>query len=416
MNKFIATSLVLVLCLLAPVSAEARRKNKTRRRTGPPPTHPMVLWARTLNESTDRAQRRVAAYKLSQYSVNIVSQQVVDAVIKCSEDPDVEIKILCTKALAHSGSNASQDAIRKVLLDRYKKDPVLKDTVVRAFIARKDNSSAVQDVFVEELKKEPSLDHKLILLTYFEQFGVGNSGLMDKLVEQFQKDENIRLRRAIAKVLAARAQGQDSVVGLFAQCSESKDTPLALTCLDGLKLQGKKDTRVWGAAEKAIQSSDTDMTVATLDLINSLPETPNANISARLIEIMKDTEDPDIQEKAALALGVAGDHSEAIVSTLLKYIDDKETDDSVRIASVLVLGRQAVMISEQTATMLEKCVKENNSQALKTACGLATNELNQRKKTAADKKPAALDSTATPAPKQAQETPDSTDGEKTVTN
>lgn len=411
-NKLIATLLVTVMIFLAPASAEARKKNKTRRRTGPPPTHPMMLWARTLNESTDRAQRRVAAYKLSQYSVNIVSSQVVDAVVKCSEDPDVEIKILCTKALAHSGSNANQEAIRKVLLTRYK-DPALKDTVVRAFIARKDASPAVQDAFVDELKKEPSLDHKLILLTYFEQFGVGTSGLMDKLVEAFQKDENIRLRRSIAKVLAARAQGQDSVVGLFAQCSEAKDTPLALICLDGLRLQGKKDVRVWAAVEKAIQSSDTDMMMATLDLINSLPEAPNASISARLVEVMKDTEDPDIQEKAALALGVAGDHSETIVNTLLKYIDDKETDDSVRIASVLVLGRQAVMISEQTATMLEKCVKENNSQALKTACGLATNELSQRKKTAADKKPAALENT--PTPKQAQDT-ESTEPPKSVTN
>ena len=374
----------------------------------------MVLWARTLNESTDRAQRRVAAYKLSQYSVNLVNSQVVDAVVKCSEDPDVEIKILCTKALAHSGSNANQEAVRKVLLERYKKDPVLKDTVVRAFIVRKDASPSVQDAFIDEMKKNStSLDHRLILLTYFEQFGVGSSNLMDKLVDQFQKDENIRLRRAIAKVLAARAQGQDSVVGLFAQCSEAKDTPLALNCLDGLRLQGKKDSRVWGAVEKAIQSTDNDMMMATLDVINSLPEAPNATISARLVEVMKDTEDPDIQEKAALALGVAGDHSEIIVNSLLKFIDDKETDDSVRIASVLVLGRQAVNISEQTAEMLEKCVKENNSQALKTACGLATNELSQRRKTAADKKPAALENT--PAPKQAQDQ-ESGETPKTVTN
>ncbi len=411
MNKIITTFFLIVMCLLAPASAEAKRAKKARQHRGPPPPHPMMLWARTLNESTDREQRRVAAYKLSQYSVNIVSTLVVDAVVKCSEDPDVEIKILCTKALAHSGSNANQEAIRKVLLDRYKKDPALKDTVVRAFIVRKDASPTVQDTFADELKKSPSMDHRLILMTYFEQYGVGSSGLMDRLVEQFQKDENIRLRRAIAKVLAARAQGQDSVVGLFAQCAEAKDTPLALICLDGLRLQGKKDGRVWSAVEKAIQSSDPDMMLATLDLINALPENASSTISSRLIEILKGTDDPDIQEKTALALGVSGDHSESVVSTLLKIIDDKETEDSVKIASVLVLGRQAVVVSEQSTELLEKCLKENNSQSLKTACQLAQNELKQRKKTASDKKPAAIEDA--PLKNQAQ---DSSEPAKNVTN
>lgn len=412
MTKILSSFLIVVFCFLASDVAEARKAKKPRRRSGPPPTHPMMLWARTLNESTDRAQRRIAAYKLSQYSVNIVSTQVVDAVTKCSEDPDVEIKILCTKALAHSGSNANQEAVRKTLLERYKKDPVLKDTVVRAFIVRKDASPNVQDTFIDAFKKETSLDHRLILLSYFEQFGVGNSNLMDKLVDVFQKDESVRLRRAIAKVLASRAQGQDSVIGLFAQCSEAKDTPLALTCLDGLRTQGKKDGRVWGAVEKAIQSSDPDMMLATLDVINALPENQNPNISVRLIEVLKDFDDPDIQEKAALALGVAGDHSENVVSALLKVIDDKETDDSVRVASVLVLGRQAVVVSEQTTEMLEKCLKENNSQSLKTACQLAQNEMKQRKKSVSDKKPAAIEEPA--VKNQAQDT--NTEPAKSVTN
>ncbi len=404
MTKKISLILLVVLCLLAPDTAEARRRKnrQARRPKGPPPTHPMVLWAKTLNESQDREQRRVAAYKLSQYSVNIVHSQVVDAIVRCSADDDTEIKVLCTKALGHSGPMANAEPVRKVLIDRYKKDPALKDTVVRTFIARKDISPAVQDIFFEELTKTgTSLDHRMVLLSYFEQFGIGNDKLVNHLSEVYHKEENIRLRRAVAKVLAAKAQGQDSVIGLFAQCSESKDTPLALTCLDGLKSQAKKDNRVWGAVEKSILSTDPDVLIATLDVINALPENTSATISTRLLEIIKDSEDPDIQEKATLALGIAGDHSEMVVAGLLKLIDDKETEDSVRIASVLVLGRQAVVVSERTTELLEKCLKENNTQALKTACQLATKELDSRKKSAAakeekaEKAPATIDPPAT---------------------
>lgn len=358
----------------------SKKKHRRHRYSGPAPTHPVVLWARTLSESTDREQRKIAAFKLSQYSQPIFQQPVIASIERCLKDSDVEIKVLCGKAMAHAGTQSNADNIRKVLLDTYKADPDLRNTIVRAFIVRRDQTPLVHDTFLEELKSAKPTDDVLTLLSYFEQFGYGNAHFVEVLADIYKKNENLKVRRSVVKALGERSHGQDPVIEILSQCSESKDTPMALNCLSGLQLQAKKDSRAWAAVEKTIESTDPDVLMATLDVINALPESTNVKISNRLVEIIQETDDGDIQEKAVLALGVCGDQSEPVVKVLTKLVEEDDTDDSVRVAAALIMGKQAMGFPEKPTDLLNSCSNKGRSQSLRTACQLGLKELEARKK------------------------------------
>ena len=246
-SKNLCWVLAILICITLPHKAEAKRRRHRRRHhySGPPPTHPVVLWARTLSESTDHEQRRIAAFKLSQYSQPIYQDQVINTLVKCIGDTDVEIKVLCTKAMGHAGTKSNAGNMRAILLEKYRTDPMLRSTIVRAFITRGDNSDEVQNTFLDSAKKTTNNDELLTLLSYFEAFGSGSGRFVQTMVEIYQGNENVKVRRAVVQALADRAQGQDAVIALLSECADNKDTPLALTCLSGLQLQAKKDVRAW---------------------------------------------------------------------------------------------------------------------------------------------------------------------------
>jgi len=116
-------------------------------------------------------------------------------------------------------------------------------------------------------------------------------------------------------------------------------------------------------------------------------------ISKRLVELIHTTEDFDIQEKAILAIGVCGDESQETLDVLLKLLDTKQAEDSLRVAAALVLGKQAYQDNAKVKEALTKCQKESPQNSLKTACQLGYTELEGRKP-AAQKPP-----TPPPAPK-----------------
>lgn len=366
--------LMSVMLLVAEGDAYARRARKRAYR-GPAPTHPMVLWSRTLDESADAEQRKVAAYKLSQYSQPIFPPKVVSTLLTCAKDPVVEIKVLCTKALGRAKSASQNDQIRELLLSQYASDPVVKNTVIRVLLTRKDEHPSVQKVMLDALMKTEEADELLVLLQYFEQFASPTTDFTDKLVELYEKRSNVKVRRSIVKVLGAHAKGQDKVIELLAKCSQERDTPLALNCLSGLQSQAKKDARAWSAIQQTIQSDDPDVLLASLDVINALPENKNPMVTQRLLELIEDVEDPDIQERAVLALGVCGDHSETTVNALHKVFKNDKTEEATRIAAALTLGKQAADFPDKAREVLSGCAKEGTSQSLKTACQLGLKEL-----------------------------------------
>lgn len=381
-RRVLTLLLIFTLTLGVAFDAEAKRKRARRKRyTGPPPTHPVVLWSRTLSESSDREQRRVAAFKLSQYSLPIFQSQVVDTLVRCMKDPDVQIKVLCAKAMGQAGTHSTAPTIRKILLEQFSEDASLRSTIVRTFVIRKDNSPAVQEAFLDVLKKTESQDETFALISYFELYGDGSNRFVDILAKIYRENSNPKVKRAAIKTLSDRAQGQDTVIDILSQCVDTKDTPLLLTCLSGLQQQAKKDARAWGAVEKTIQSSDPDVQLASLDAINALPETKNERIAKHLVTLLEDTEDAEIQEKAVLALGVCGDQSEPIVKALQKLIEEDSTDDSTRIAAALVYGKQAAKAGDKPREVLTRCSTQSKSQSLKTACQLGIQEFDQRSKT-----------------------------------
>ncbi len=356
----------LVLLLASSENAHTRRKRRAN--LGPPPTHPVILWSRTLSESKDPEQRKVMAFKLSHYTQPIFQATVVETLLTCAKDPDVQIKVLCTKALGNAKSASQEGQIRELLLSQFAAEPALKNTIVRTLIARKDDSPAVQKALSAALQNTEEVEEIAPLLKYFEEFGSTESGFLDSLVDLYGKRSNVKTRRAIVKVLATRARGQDKVIELLAQCSTERDTPLALNCLSGLQTQAKKDARAWEALQKTIQSDDPDVLLATLDVINALPETKNSLLSTRLLELINEVDDAEIQEKAILALGICGDHSELIVNTLEKVLKKENGEESARIASALTLGRQATGSAEKAKEILSSCSKDSGSQSLKSAC------------------------------------------------
>lgn len=339
-EKFLAGMVALSLGLLpaSPVFAAKKRASRTRYKT--PITHPVILWARTLSASDDIEQKKVAAFKLSQYSQPIYQEEAITSLTNCMKGDNAHLKVLCAKAMGKAGNQSRAESIRKVLLEVYKNDPTLRDTLVRTFTVRKDGSKSVQDALLETLQASTNSQEALALLNYFQQSGEGLRG--DTFIEVFKRFSDDKVRRAAVKVLAEHASGEPQVVDLLAVCAESMNTPLALNCLAGLQLQARKDsTRTWAALEKTLESSDPDVLLATLDVINVLPENPNPKIAKRLIEIIAETDDTDILDKSVLALGVAGDHTQPIVDTLFSLMSKSDTEEGTKIHVALVMGRQA---------------------------------------------------------------------------
>ena len=376
----INTLLCLVLTcglIFAPITVWGKRKGRSRKYY-PPLTHPVVLWSRTLAESEDIEQRKIAAFKLSQYSQSIYQEQVINTLIKCMSDPDEHIKVFCAKAMGRTSTRSRADSIRSVLLEQYKQDPQLRGTLVRTFIARKDNHPKVQSTLLETIRESSEADEILPILDYFELYGSNQS--IDPLIALYNKSGNIKVKRGVVKALSERGQGQDAIITLLSQCLENKDTTLVLTCLSGLQVQAKKDGKTLVAVEKTIESSDPDVILASLEVIQSLPETPNTKISERLVELINDGSDSEILEKSVLALGVCGDFSEPIVTALQKSLEKQQLDEGIRISAALSLGKQAGKFPEGPKAALKECKSSSSSESLKTACQLAYQELQERAK------------------------------------
>lgn len=377
---------VFALILLSAPEADAARRRQ-RRYQGPPPTHPVILWSRTLEESTNAEERRVAAFKLSHYSQPIFQPKVITTLLSCMKDTDVQIRVLCTKALGNARSAGQTEKIREELLAQYKAEAPMRSTIVRVLLARKDESPAVQKALLETLGTSEDTEDLMTLLSYFEALGNTIPDLNDKLVGLYEKNSEIKVRRSIVKVLGEHAKGEDKVVELLGKCAQERDTPLALNCLSGLQSQTKKDARAWAAVQNTIQSDDPDVLLATLDVINALPDNKNPAISERLLELIEDADAPDIQEKAILALGVCGDQTEKTVKALQALFKGEKTEEATRIAAALTLGKQAVLFPEPAREILSVCSKTGDSQSLKSACQLGLKEL-----------PAAAAAPATTAP------------------
>lgn len=370
--------LTLVVLIAFENAGEASKRRRSRKRAGPPPTHPVLLWSRTLKDGTDPEQRKIAAFKMSQYSQTIFQEEAISTLLKCVKDSDVEIRVLCTKAMGRAGMQSRNEGIRKALLELYKEDPAIRNTVVRVFVVRKDSSSQVQDVLLDSLKKTTEIEDAMALLKYFEAYGNGSNYFVEVLTQTYHKFNNTKLQGAVISALSAKSEGQSNVVSLLVECTESSDTPLVLTCLSGLQQQAKKDDRVWTAVEKTIESDDPDVLVSTLDVISSLPEKPNEKIAKRLMDLISHLEDEDTQEKAILGLGVCGNGSQETVDVLLPLLEKKSTPEGVRVVASLVLGKQASLLPEKPKAALSTCAKEENSQSLRTACQLGLKDLESR--------------------------------------
>jgi hypothetical protein len=364
--------IICALLICEPVLA----KKKKRRSSGPPLTHPVVLWSRILSENKDFDERKKAAFKLSKYSQPIFQIEVINTLLKCADETNIDIKVLCTIALSNANKAIYQETIQKKLIDIYQKNPELKNTIVKVFINRKDNSPKVHDFLLDNFKEDATSDELLTQLRYFELFGNGSDKLVDVLSNIYNKKDNLKVKTSIVKVLGERGKGQAQVIELLSQCCDSKDTPLQLTCLSSLQSQAKKDPKVWLVVTKTIQSADSDVLLATLELIHSLPPTPNPKIALRLDDIIKSVDDSDVQEKAILALGICGDKNPDMVQHLIKILKDKSAPEASRVASALVVGNQSPAdLKENAKSALVKCKDEEKSSSLRTACQLGIQEL-----------------------------------------
>ncbi len=389
MNKFswFYIFIVVVSLCFSYDAAFSRSKRHSRKRYYPKPTHPVILWARTLSESGNLEKRRVAAFKFSQYNQKIFQDSVVSVLLECMKDSDDEISSFCTKGLSNVSGGKYTDIVRESLLEQMSTKPKLRSIIVSTFIARNDDDPKVHDFLLSALKKSKSLEEKKPFFEYFEKFGSGSDVFVNELISLYKAYGKESEKLSIIKILAERARGQSNVVELLTTCASDSNTPLALTCMAGLESQARTDNRTWLAIEKNIERSDTDIVYSTLDLINVLPEKTNVKIAGRLIELIKETDDEEIQEKAVLALGSTGDQSQEIVSLLIELILAKSIDESIKIAAVLTLGKQGLTFFEEPINLLTKC-SENlaYSPNFRTACQLGLEELNKRRKIESQKK------------------------------
>ncbi len=376
-RRSLVLAFILGFSLICLCPAEAKSRNRRKKRYYPPITHPVVLWARTLSQSTDREQRKIAAFKFSQYSLSIFQEEAIQTLIQCMRDTDEAIKILCAKAMRRAGLQKDTDRIRKALLTQFDNDPALRSTLVRTFIDRKDESAVTHDYLLNAAKQTKDLSELLAYLSYFEKFGSGTDNWVSVVTDIYRKNDDIKLKRAAVKALAERGHGQEAVVSLLSECVDSKDTPLVLNCLSGLELQAKNESQARGAVKKTLQSEDPDVLLATLDVILAQAESPDTDVTSRLIEIIEATEDLEIKEKTILALGVYGDKSHPIFNILKKILENRE-NEATSVAAALVLGKQSSQFPEQTRTLLQKCSTESHSPSLRTACKLGLQDFEKR--------------------------------------
>ncbi len=373
--------LLLVIGLISP-TAEARRR-RTRRFLGPPLTHPVILWARTLSESHDLEAKKVAAFKLSQYSQTIYQVEAVNAIVSCTKHPDFQLRVLCTKALSRAGNSSKKDLIVKTLIDIFDSEPKLRCTVIRALTMRNEASPAVIDKFLSVTRESRDSEVLVTLLLHLETIGSSSPKVISAMTELYAKTTDEKVRRAVAKVLAAHGNGSESALDLLAKCASPKDdTPLTLICLGGLQQQGKNDPRTWAAIEKSLESNDADVQLAVVDLIGSLTENPNPKIVDRLLALLEDVDDDDLQEKIVLSLGVVGDKSDKIAESLAKLLQSAESFEGTRIAAALTLAKQTTSVAKPKEA-LAKCIANEKSETLRSACQLGANEINSASRTVA---------------------------------
>ncbi|MBI1862230.1 MAG: hypothetical protein HYR96_15055 [Deltaproteobacteria bacterium] len=378
--------IALVLFLFLTSETALARRHHGRRFSGPTPTHPVVLWARTLTDSPDPEAKRVAAFKLSQYSQTIFQAEAVKAITACAKGYEFQLRVLCTKALGRAGNQSQNDFVRTTLFEVFDGEPKLKSTVVRALTTRKDANPMVSDKLLAFVKETRDGDEQVTALAYFEMVGSASSKFISTMAEVFQKSEHSKVRRAVAKALAEQGRGQDPVIELLAQCGGNKDdTPLILICLGGLQLQGKTDARTWGTVEKALESTDPDVQLAVVDLIIALPDAPNAKVAERLLSLVDEVDDDDLQEKMVLSLGVVGDGSDKIVEALVRVLGNAEDSEGARIAAALTIAKQSTN-AEKSKEALTRCVAEEKSDTLKSACQLAATEISTKNRAVASPK------------------------------
>jgi len=379
LRKLVIGFCLVLLLIGMSTQAEAKKSKKGRaRRYYPPVTHPVLLWTRTLKSNSDNEARRVAAFKLSAYTQPIFQEEVVSTLIGCLNDPDIKIRVWCTKAIGRAKSPANAEKIRKTLIALYESEPALRNSIVRTFMTRRENHSNVQDTLLATATETDDTDELLVLCDYFEALGTPSTSLVSSFTSIYEKQTNVKAKRGIIKVLTEKAEGQDKVIALFGECAQDRDTPLALTCLSGLQAQAKMDTRAWTAISKTIESSDEDVLLATFDVISALPETSNIQTASRIIALIEDNEDPAFLERAVLAVGSCGDQSEPIVQSLIKILEKPKQDDAVRIAAALALGKQSASFPERPRISLNQCIKTSSSTSMKSACQLSLKELEAR--------------------------------------
>lgn len=367
--------LLLATLLLTP-TLEAKRRH--HRSTQPRRPHPVVLWARTIATSEDNEQRKVAAFKLSQYTQRIFQQEVIDTLFSCMSDPDTHIKVLCTKALGNVVKHGKDEKIQKALFQQYDNDPKLRSTVVRTLIAREDRSEETQEKLFRALAEEKDPTHLSVLIFYFEKMGDRSEKLVNALSAQYEKTKEIRVRRAIIKALSEKGQGEEQVIAILSECVRSGDTPLQLICLSGLESQAKNDPRAWTALGVALKSQDTDVLLASLDALITFNHRADEAMTKRLLNIATQIEDKETKEKAVLGINVTGNGDPSVVQSLVKIFETSD-DEGVRIAAALVLGKQAASQPTAAASLFSECTQHETSQTLRTACQLAKQELETEK-------------------------------------
>lgn len=359
--------MILILVLVQiPMDLEARRRT---------PTHPVVLWSRTVASAEDLETRRVAAFKLSQYTQRIFQSSVIRTLLECVKDPDLQIKVFCTKAMRNTGRKRDEAKIRAALLERYRNDPALKNAIIRTWIAREESDPAIQGLLLSDLLKAEDVNHRLTLIRYFRRFGQENAALIKSLVYLYEKYPDDRTQLEIVATLAEKGKGQKAVVGILLECAQSEKTPLVLACLGAMESQARDNEGTWRATEALLSSRSPEVLHGTLDLINDLPPGTHVKVAARLLLLLQGNPEPAIQEKAVLALGATGDKGQEVVAALSRIVQDKGRDEGSRIAAALSLGRQATLHKMYPLKLLNECKRSGATQAFRTACQIGLTEL-----------------------------------------
>ncbi len=340
------------------------------------PTHPIYYWGKTLLESKNREQRKLAAFKLSQYTQPIYQESVIEALLSCVRDPQLEIKVLCTKALGNVRKKHQTDKIRNALLSQFRNHPVLKRTIINSLIQLKAVDPYLQKALFDEAKATNNPEEIVVLMRYFETFGFGSSNYVNDLIAIYHKFPQTKVRAAILKTLGETAKGHSAAIALLSDCAKiTGNNLLQINCLSGLKTQNVRDRRAWQVIEIALETSDLAVLESALELLDNMPPLQNEKLSKRVLAIIAEFKEPEIVEKAVLALGVCGDSSPSTVTILTQLVENKSGDENVRIAAALVLGKQSKSHVAQTKRVLTLCRDSEKTKSLRTACQLGIHDL-----------------------------------------